>query len=264
MHLSIYALTKEQGNKMGKSFGKWIGGALGWALGGPIGALFGFAVGSMFDVTEKSPEVRGSGREYTSYRRHTTHDDFAMSLLVLSAAVMKADGKSKKSELNYIKAFFKGQFGEANTRQAMSLFKDLLDKDIPVKQVAEQIRYNMEHPLRLQLLHYLFNIAKADGHVHQSEIEMIRKIANYMGISSRDYDSIEGMFYKDVAHAYAILEITEQAGDKEVKKAYHKMAVKYHPDKVSHLGEEFRKAAKEKFLKVKEAYDKIKKERGIS
>lgn len=249
---------------MGKSFGKWIGGALGWALGGPLGALFGFALGSMFDVTEKSPEVRDSSREYTSYRRQTTHDDFAMSLLALSAAVMKADGKSTKSELNYIKSFFKGQFGEANTRQAMSLLKDLLKRDIPVKQVAEQIRYNMEHPLRLQLLHYLFNIAKADGHIHQSEIEMIRKIANYMGISTRDYDSIEGMFYKDVAHAYTVLEITEQASNKEVKKAYRKMAVKYHPDKVTHLGEEFRKAAKEKFLKVKEAYDKIKKERGMS
>lgn len=249
---------------MAKNYGKWIGGALGWALGGPLGGLFGFAIGSMFDVTERSPEVSGSGRQYADYRRHTTHDDFAMSLLALSAAVMKADGKSTKSELNYIKAFFKTQFGEAKTREAMALLKDLLNRDIPLREITEQIRYNMEHPLRLQLLHYLFNIAKADGNVDQAEMQLIRQISNYLGISSADYESIEGMFYKDVAHAYAILEINESASDSELKKAYRKMAVKYHPDKVSHLGEEFKKAANEKFLKVKEAYEKIKKERGLS
>lgn len=249
---------------MAKNYGKWIGGALGWALGGPLGGLFGFAVGSMFDVTERSPEVRGSGNPYARYRQHTTHDDFAMSLLALSAAVMKADGKSTKSELNYIKAFFNGQFGERKTAEAMLLMKDLLKRDIPVKEVSEQIRYNMEHPLRLQLLHYLFNIAKADGHVAESEIQLIKLISNYMGISSIDYDSIEGMFYKDIAHAYAVLEIEQSVSDGEVKKAYRKMAVKYHPDKVSHLGEEFKSAANEKFLKVKEAYEKIKKERNLN
>lgn len=246
------------------NFGKWIGGALGWALGGPIGALFGFAVGSMFDVTERSPEVRDPNRQYQSYRRNTTHDDFAMSLLALSAAVMKADGKSTKSELNYVKSFFTQQFGAAKSKEAMRLLRDLLKRDIPVREVCSQIRYNMEHPLRLQLLHYLFNIAKADGNVSQNEITLIQQISNYLGISSIDYKSIEGMFYSDVSHAYAVLEVSQSASDKEIKTAYRKMAKKHHPDKVSHLGEEFKVAAREKFIKVKEAYDKIKKERGIN
>lgn len=248
---------------MAKNYGKWLGGALGWAFGGPLGALFGFAVGSMFDNTERAPQTQGQQDKYTRYRHHTTHDDFVMSLLALSAAVMKADGHSKRSELNYIKSFFKSQFGEARTREALSLLKNLLERDIPIKDVAEQIRYNMEHPLRLQLLHYMFNIAKADGHIHQAEVDIIQKISAYLGISSKDYESIEGMFYKDVEHAYAVLEITKNASDSEVKKAYRKMAVKYHPDKVSHLGEEFKSAANEKFLKVKEAYEHIKKERGF-
>ena len=248
---------------MAKNYGKWLGGALGWAFGGPLGALFGFAVGSMFDNTEMAPEVRNQGRSYASYRHQTTHDDFVMSLLALSAAVMKADGKTMKSELDYIKTFFNTQFGVPKTKEAMLLLKDLLKREIPLKEVAEQIRYNMEHPLRLQLLHYMFNIAKADGHVHMSEVNMIRQISNYMGISERDYLSIEAMFHKDIHHAYAILEIAESASDAEVKKAYRLMAVKYHPDKVSHLGDEFKTAANEKFLKVKEAYEKIKRERGM-
>lgn len=249
---------------MAINFGKWVGGALGWALGGPIGGLFGFAVGSMFDNTERSPSVQGQRRSYSKYRHHTTHDDFVLSLLALSSVVMKADGQSLKSELDYIRSFFVTQFGESKTKEAMLLLKELLKKDVPVKEVAEQIRFNMEHPLRLQLLHYLFNIAKADGHVHMSEVEAIKLIANYMGISEKDYKSIEAMFHKDIAHAYILLEINESASDAEVKKAYRLMAIKYHPDKVSHLGDEFKSGANEKFLKVKEAYEKIKKERGFS
>ncbi len=249
---------------MAKSYSKWIGGALGWAFGGPLGALFGFAVGSMFDNTEKVTVSQDQYGRQRSYRHHTTHDDFVMSLLALSAAVMKADGHYKKSELDYIKAFFKGQFGEAKTREAMHMLKDLLKRNIPLKDVAEQIRYNMEHPLRLQLLHYMFNIAKADGHVHQSEVDIINQIANYLGISEKDYKSIEGMFHKDVEHAYVILEISKSASNVEVKKAYRRMAVKHHPDKVSHLGDEFRLAAKDKFIRIKEAYEQIKKERGFS
>ena len=72
------------------------------------------------------------------------------------------------------------------------------------------------------------------------------------------------MFYKDANAAYKILEVKEKATDTEVKKAYRKMAVKYHPDKLTHLGEEFQKSAKEKFQKVNEAYETIKKERGFS
>jgi DnaJ like chaperone protein len=248
-----------------KKYGKWIGGGLGWALGGPLGALFGFAVGSMFDGVETAPSTRSySDPHYqTSYRHQTTHDDFVMSLLALSAAIMKADGSVKKSELNYIKNFFTQQFGAAKTSEAMVLLRDLLKKDIPLRDVSEQIRYNMEHALRLQLLHYLFGIAQADGHVDSSEVNLIHTISGYLGINQKDYDSILGMFYKDVSHAYTVLEIPETASDDEVKKAYRKMAVKYHPDKVTHLGDEFRLAAKEKFIKVKDAYELIKKERGL-
>jgi DnaJ like chaperone protein len=251
---------------MGKKYGKWIGGALGWAFGGPLGALFGFAVGSMFDGVETKPSTHTYNDPHykTRYRYQTTHDDFIMSLLALSAAMMKVDGSAKKSELAYVKNFFTRQFGAAKTSEAMALLRDLLKKDIPVRQVCEQIRYNMEHPLRLQLLHYLFGIAQADGHVDSQEINLIHRISGYLGISQKDYDSILGMFYKDVSHAYSVLGINDSASDDEVKKAYRKMAVKYHPDKVTHLGEEFRLAAKEKFIKVKDAYELIKKERGIN
>lgn len=244
-------------------YGKWIGGGLGWILGGgsPIGAILGFALGSMFDVTNVNPEERK--RMQAQYRHHTTAGDFIGSLLVLSAVVIKADGKVMKSEIDYVRNFFARQFGEAFAQQQMLVLKDILKRDIPVRDVCTEIRHNMEHPLRLQLLHYLFGIAFADGKVEKTELRILEEIAGYMGINEKDYASLKAMFFKDTDSAYKILEIESSASDDEIKKAYKKMAVKYHPDKVMHLGEEFQKSAKDKFLKVQEAYEILKKERGI-
>jgi DnaJ like chaperone protein len=82
-----------------------------------------------------------------------------------------------------------------------------------------------------------------------------------LGISQGDYDSIKAMFVKDTESAYKILEIYPDASDQEVKAAYRKMAVKYHPDKVAHLGGKIQKVAKEKFQQLNNAYGEIKKER---
>ncbi len=77
-------------------FGKWVGLGLGWALGGPIGGILGLAVGSIFD--SGTTATTGKTR---SVRSGTLRGDYAASLLVLIAAVMKADGKVMKSELDH-------------------------------------------------------------------------------------------------------------------------------------------------------------------
>jgi len=63
---------------------------------------------------------------------------------------------------------------------------------------------------------------------------------------------------------YEVLGIEKGCGDGDVKKAYRKMAVKYHPDKVAHLGKEIQGTAEEKFKAVSDAYNEIKKQRNIS
>jgi DnaJ like chaperone protein len=237
-------------------FGKWIGGGLGFALGGPLGAVLGFLVGSMVDSTTVQ-------QTYTTSARQSTPGDFGMSLLVLIAALMKADGKVMKSELDYVKRFFIQQFGEASAKEALIMLRDILKQNIPVRDVCVQISQNMDYSSRLQLLHLLFNIAVADGKVNTSELDAIEKMAGYLGIASSDFMSIRNMFVPETDSSYKILEIEPSATDDEVKKAYRRMAMKYHPDKVGHLGEEFRKSADEKFKKVNEAYEKIKKERNM-
>jgi DnaJ like chaperone protein len=249
------------------SFGKWIGGALGWAMGGPIGGIIGFAVGAMADDKSftgvRQGETTQRQTNYNQYRRQTQSGDFASALIVLSAAVMKADNRLLKSELDFIREFYTKQFGTAAAAQHIGVLKELLQKEIPVREVCEQIRYYMEHPMRLQLLYYLFGIAKADGNVDKNELQIIETIAQYLGLTAKDYESLKAMHYKDTESAFKILEIESSVTDEEVKKAYRKMAMKYHPDKVRGLGEQHEKAANEKFIKVQEAYEQIKKERNF-
>ncbi|MBG0861235.1 MAG: TerB family tellurite resistance protein [Bacteroidales bacterium] len=240
-------------------FGKWIGGGLGWAMGGPIGGLLGFLVGSFID----NATITTTSGTYTSGDSRTTQGAFGVSLLVLLAAVMKADGKVVKSELEYVKQFFVRQFGSSAAGEATMMLRDLLKQDIPLRDVCQQISMNMDYSSRLQLIHLLFNVSLADGRLHQSEIDLIEKISGYTGISITDYQSIKNMFIPETDSSYKILEIDPSASDEEVKKAYRRMAMKYHPDKVNHLGEDFKKVADEKFKKVNEAYERIKKERNM-
>jgi len=237
---------------------------MGWAFGGPIGALLGFALGSMFDSSDTKSLEWGEPQQRNRTRTQTTTGDFEASLLILTAAIMKADGVVRKSELQFAKQFFIGQFGAAKAKQQLLLLREILKRPIEIRQVATQIRMYMDHSARLQLLHYLFQLANADNEIHGNEVDMLTRIASYLGISKKDFMSIKAMFLvQNDESVYQILEVSKTAANNEVKKAYKRMAVKYHPDKVTHLGEAHQKAAKEKFQKLTEAYEQIKKERGM-
>jgi len=249
-------------------FGKWLGGGLGWAMGGPIGGILGFALGSLFDtanITTLSAE-QIDNPSTTNYKRPTTRPaDFQISLLVLMAAVIKADGKILKTEINFIRDFLIKQFGREQAGQMMIMLREIVKQNIDVYEVSQQIKQQMDHPSRLQLLHFLFALCLADDELNPVEEELVSRIAIFLGISQKDIASIKAMFSikKTTTQYYAILEIESTVTDEEIKKAYRKMAVKYHPDKVSHLGETAQKAATEKFKQVQEAYEQIKKERGL-
>ena len=125
--------------------------------------------------------------------------------------------------------------------------------------MVQRTRYEV----RLQMLHFLFGIAQSDGQVSKAETQKLKEIAGYLHIGVHDYESIMAMFVKSADNAYKILEIEKSATDDEVKKAYRKMAKKYHPDRVVTQNEAIRKGAEEKFKEVQKAYEIIQKERGI-
>ncbi len=247
-------------------------GALGWAIGGPIGALLGAVLGSasggksyIGDTGHNGHGGGGNGYAGTSYRYYSQDEQrnsFMISLLVLSAAVMKADGKVLRSELSYVKDFIRSNFGEGAVEQALRILKELLQKNINVPEVCAQIKLYMTPSSRLQLFHYLAGIADADGNVAPQEKSLLLQIARNLGLNMADAESILTMFAPK-NDPYKVLEIESTATDEEVRKAYKKMAMKFHPDKVESLGEDVRKAAEEKFKNIQEAYERIKKERGL-
>lgn len=239
-------------------FGKWLGGGLGWAFGGPIGALIGFAVGSMFDTPTTI--------KTTQSRVTTTQNDFKVSLLVLMACVMKADGRIQKSELAIVKRFLVANFGEDGALEALQILKNLLEQNINETEVAMQVSQFMNYSAKLQLIHLLFDIAMSDGEIHAAEKALLERIATIFRISNADFESLKAPYFKnsDPTWAYKTLEIEPTATDDEIKKAYRRMAMKFHPDKVHNLGEEMKKSANEKFRSINEAYETIKKARGMS
>ncbi|MDC0383611.1 TerB family tellurite resistance protein [Candidatus Marinimicrobia bacterium] len=233
---------------------KLFWGGLGWAFGGPIGAIFGYTIASLSDDKKNQWSRRSSS---------TKPADFIISILVLFAKVMKADGQLLKSELDYVKQFLKQQFGVQQARELMPVLKDILEQEYPLKDVCRQIQRSMDHPSRLQLVHVLFGLSAADGHVHPDEVSIIFTISNYLNVNTNDFESIKAMFIENKESAYKILEISQKSSDSELKKGFRKMENKYHPDKVAHLGPEMQTLAEEKFKAVNDAYQKIKKERGI-
>ena len=257
---------------------RWIYGGLGFVLAGPIGAIIGAVLAAI--LMEKHPDALNSEMPYSNeaedasrqrvgeqsgrYRRATI-GDIRVSLIVLIACVMKADGQVKKSEVNYIKPFLLKNFGEEGALSALQLLKELLEKDIDPIAVSKQIAQYMNYSTRLEIVHLLLDLAVADGEMVKSEEQVIETIVANIGVQLRDYQSLLSMYRRDADPnwAYTALEITPQATDEEVKRAYRRMAMKYHPDKVSNAGEEVQRSATETFRIINQAYETVKKARGI-
>ena len=257
---------------------KWIFGFLGWVTWGPIGAILGYVSGAAIERSiENVKQISGAGTsdsgQYSSqrgsysgtrgYSASEQRNSFLVSLLVLSSAVIKADGKTLQSEIDVVKDFIRRNFGESAVSESVRMLQRILSQEVNIYSVGGQIAANMNYSQRLQLFHYLTQIARADGDFSKAEKSVLEAIASAIGLTSSDAASVISMYYKDTQSAYSVLEIAPSATNDEVKAAYRRMAMKNHPDKVATLGPEVQKAAEEKFRKIQEAYETIKKERGM-
>ena len=244
------------------ALGKWIVGAVGWAMFGPLGGILGYYLASRLErMAEMTASYDGGSQGDPSWSQGQ-RNSFLISLLTLSAAVIKADGKVTSAERARFREFFAANFGDQAASEAEDLLNEILQKEFNLYDVCVQIRSCMDYSQRLQLYYYLVSLGASDGLV-QREVELLETIASYIGLSATDSASAIAQFRPSNDSNYRILGIEPTATDDEVKKAYRRMAVKYHPDKVATLGEDVQKAAEEKFKVISQAYEAICRERGI-
>lgn len=239
---------------------KWVFAFIGYFLYRFPGAISGFFLGSL---AEQFFQPNSGNPIFGGVSPRPDPAQFELHLLMLSAAVIKADGEVKPEELRFVRNYFIAQYGEARATNLFKIFNQEI-KNETQNMTATGSRYfkNYRYETRLQILHFLFGIAHADGQIKTSEENKIFQIATNLGLLRSDIESIKAMFIKSTDTAYKILEITPHATDAEVKKAYRTMAKKYHPDKLRSQDPAMIKGAKEKFQEVQRAYESIQKSRG--
>jgi len=272
-------------------FTKWIGAFLGYMNGGTLGAIAGFVIGTVFDIfTDTKTESTDTYSSYESSSANTAEDilnrarqsqsagsstngdrnGFLFSLMVLSAHIIQADGKIMHSEMELVRQFLRVNFGESAVEQGNSILLRLFEYrkqngeqawKRQMGEVCQQIRYAMPEEHRLQLVAFLAEIAKADGSVDDSEISELSNVAHNLGLNSQEIDQMLSLGGESLEDAYKVLGLTKDASDEEVRRAYRKLALQYHPDRVATLGDDVKEAAKKKFQELNDAKDRIYKAR---
>ena len=193
------------------------------------GAILGYFLGSLVSNT----------RVYTNFggTRINTRD-FELKLLTLASLVIKADGKVTQKELDYVRRYFVSAYGKARANEVFRIFNNELRKtDVSAAEICNHFATFARYESRLQLLHFLFGIAQADGSVSEAEWLKIESFSRYLRVRPIDFESIKAMFIKQVNGAYKILEVDKSATDAEIKKGLSGFGQTASPRQGATLGE---------------------------
>ncbi len=263
-----------------------IGAIIGLISSGFYGLIIGFVIGSYIDYAMggNSSQNNNQNEDFTSRNSNSQFRgygysggyssgsnggyssgspvDFKNSLLILIAAVMKADGRAMKSELDMVKSMLLRTYGEHETKIMLLQLRDYLKQNHNLTEVCRNLRNRMSYSPRLELVHILFRISRADGDISSAELALIQTVATQLGISTPDYLSLRAMFVTTVDSDFKILDVSPSASEDEVKKAYRKLALRFHPDRLQGLTDSEKKSAEDKFIRVQKAYENIKKNKG--
>ena len=231
---------------------KWLAAVIGYSFLRFPGAILGFMIGGFFEFLSKnSIQIRTS-----SYA--IKPETFQLNLLALSALIIKADGKIQQKELDFVRSFFIGQYGKERADSIFRAFNTQIKKETQhLDQLTRVFVQQTAYETRLQILHFLFGIANADGNISNVELQKLSQVASGMRLRLPDFESIKAMFVKNTDNAYKILEVSSNASQDEIKSAYRKMVKKYHPDKLRGQDPAMVKGAEEKFREVQKAYETL-------
>lgn len=228
---------------------KWLGAGLGFVVGGPMGSMIGYAAGEQI------------GKPAKKYSKTANTSEFETNLILLASALIQSDGRVTREELDFVRTFFTDHFDPAHIEEKMAILHHCLERRYDTRKACDDLRISSSPSTRIQIIHFLFDIAIADADLSQQERNTIFTIAGWLNINDIEFNRIRQSYIAEVKR-YNIFGLVHTASYEEIKAAYRKMVLEYHPDRNSHLSPAEQKAAADKFRKIQEAFDQIRAERG--
>lgn len=233
-------------------WGSLIGGMIGFSLGGPFGMLLGSLIGG------KISRAKGSFNNSFAQPQQV----FALSLIVLSAKLSKADGQVSKEELIAVKDKLKIPDNELD--QVGKIFNKAKEESTGYQPYAEQIAQIYKNNLNVleEVINILFYIAEADGNISDAELNMIEDISRIFGLNQTQFNSLkESRKSSDKLNPYVVLESTPEDNIADIRKKYIKLSKEHHPDLLLSKGvpEEVIDESKKKMRAINSAWDQIQK-----
>jgi len=258
-----------KGNKQMGWLGKVVGGTLGFALGGPIGAVAGAAFGHTFDKKETIYLSEYNNGQLSLSTDEEAQLTFFVAAFSMIAKIAKVDGKVSEKEIASIEEFMTRDLNLnfESRNSAVKIFRQALNSSESFEAFALQFYAAFRNQPRIieLMMDVLLRVSAADGTIIDSEEVLLVTAARVFNFSDSDYKRLKSRYVREVDSSYAVLKLDETATNEEIKKQYRKMVSDYHPDKIESKGlpDEFIKFANDKFLEIQDAYDSIKKRRGI-
>ena len=233
-------------------WGSLIGGMIGFSLGGPFGMLLGSLIGGKIS--------RAKGSINNSFAQ--PQQIFALSLIVLSAKLSKADGQVSKEELIAVKDKLK--IPENELDQVGKIFNKAKNESTGYEPYAQQIAQIYRGNLNVleEVVNILFYIAEADGNISKSEMNMIQDIAKIFGLNENQFNSLkESRKSSDKLNPYIVLESNPNDDLSDIRKKYLKLSKEHHPDLLLSKGvpKEVIEESKKKMRAINSAWDQIQK-----
>ena len=257
---------------MRRNRGKLFGAALGFSFGGPIGALLGTAIGHLVDISEDGASATNAARR-AAVGQSNENLTFITSLVYLLVGTASCDGEATQGELETIRTFFRRQLGYGDTQMFIieRIIGAAVERNVNLEDACGDIKARTVYEERLFLVRLCFEVALSDHRLNATEDRYIQQAASRLGIEEYDFMMVRRTFVgkdresfersarhgTDERDPYAVLGVTPGSTTEEVQRAYRVLAAKYHPDKVSHLGEEFIDLATRKFTEIQSAYEQI-------
>jgi len=205
------------------------------------------------------------------YERSQTeaHNQFVSLLVHILVKIAQTDGQVSREETATIIRFFRDHLGYHYEQilWVKDLIREAERSSAPLEELLSEFRDGFAYEPRLILLELVYQVVFSGEKRREPEIELAKKIAEFLGIDPYHHATIrnryahaarQGRTVSDEARAYETLGLQPGATAEEIKKAYRALSMQYHPDKVAHLGEEFKRVAEEKMKEINVAYQRLK------